>query len=139
MSILIMATAFASGRVGFCTHARRAQQPKFFAGKVHEQDAPLQLSPLRSEQARQFENARCSAGVIVRPGMNLPDLRRREGIEIAPAEMIVVRPDDHVFIALAGQPRENIVDRCACGLDVDMERQMERVGESEQTRVSWLS
>lgn len=57
---------------------RGAQQPKLFAGKVHEEDAAVEPAFQRREQARKLQHARRPGGVIVGTGMDLPDLRRRQ-------------------------------------------------------------
>ena len=64
--------------------------------------------------------------------MDLADLRGGEGIEVAAAEMIIMRADDDVFVGLARQPCEHIVDRGARGFDVDVKGQVKCVGERER-------
>src|SRR5437016_4138269 len=52
--------------------------------------------------------------------MNLPNLRRGERIEVAAAQMIVMRAHDYIFVGLARQPGENIIDRSPRRLDVNL-------------------
>ena len=68
--------------------------------------------------------------------MNLADLRRRERIVIAVAEMIVVRAENDVFVGFAGQIREHVVHRGARGFDVHVDRQMHMCSET-RTRRAW--
>ena len=67
--------------------------------------------------------------------MNLSDLRGRERIEVAATQVIVVSADDDVFIGLPGQLCQYVVDRGASGFDVDVQREMKRVGEGKRLRL----
>src|ERR1700686_3547934 len=117
---------------GILNPGGRTQEPKLFASEIHEEDAALQLATPRTEQAGEFEDAGSAAGVIVGARMDLADLRGGEGIEVAAAEMIIMRADDDVFVGLARQPCEHIVDRGARGFDVDVKGQVKGVGERER-------
>ena len=87
------------------------------------------MAALRCKQASQFEDAGSAAGVIIGARMDLADLRWGKRIEVAAAEVIVVCADDDVFVGLSRQPRENVVDGGASGLDVDVKREMKSGGE----------
>jgi hypothetical protein len=67
--------------------------------------------------------------------MNLPDLRRRQRIVMPITQMIVVRPDDHVFIRLARQIRQHVVHGRALGFDMHVERQPHAVGKRKRFRL----
>ena len=121
MSMLIIATHLSSGMVGFLHPIRRAQQSELFAGERHEQNAAVELTLQRREQPRQFQHARGAGSVVVGAGMNLTDLRWRQRIGVAAAQVIVVRADDDVLVGLAGQIRQHIVDLRVRRLDVDLQ------------------
>ena len=123
---------------GFVERARgllrpmgRAEQAEFFAGEGHEENSAGKLALVRREQAREFEHAGGAGGIVVGAGMNLPDLRGRERIGIAVAEMIVVRADDDVFVGFAGEIGEDIVDGGVERIDVHVDAQVQRVGKGE--------
>ena len=67
--------------------------------------------------------------------MNLANLRRSQRIEVAAAQMIVVRADDDVFVGLPGQPCENVVDRRARRFDVDVQAKCEACPGKRRTPV----
>ncbi len=62
---------------------RRSKQARVLLRQKTEQNSTLQLAFHRSEQARQFEHSGGTGGVVIRSGMNLADLRRRQRIKIA--------------------------------------------------------
>ena len=118
MSMLIMATALPSGRVGSFTHSaepsRPSSSPANEANKMPRGSCPLSGANNRaSSSTPAVPDALSSA-----PGMNLADLRRRERIVVPIAKMIVVRAEDHVFVGLAGQIRQHIVHGAARRFDV---------------------
>ena len=53
--------------------------------------------------------------------MYLPDLRRSERIDIAVAQMVIVRAHDDVFIGFAGQISQYVVYRGVEHLDLDVD------------------
>ncbi len=69
MSMLIIATAFSSGKSGWFDVVGGAQQPEFFARESQKQDAAL-LFRLAGEPARQFDHARSAGRVVVRAGVD---------------------------------------------------------------------
>ena len=87
-----------------------AQQPQFLAREGQEQNSALLLRLLR-KPARQFDHAGGAGSVIVGAGMHRADLRGRERMLVAQAQMIVVRADDHVLGGLARQVGRDIVNR----------------------------
>src|SRR5579883_2598256 len=50
--------------------------------------------------------------------------------------MIVVRTNDHIFVRLSGQIRQNVIHCGARGLDVDLQRDMQRIGQRERLRLA---
>ncbi len=83
------------------------EQAQFLAGKGHEQDAAFGFRligrVLRGEMAGQFDDAGGTGGIVVGAGVNRSRQRRRQRELLAQAEVIVMRPDDHIFVRLAGQ------------------------------------
>ena len=132
MSMLIMATALSSGSVGSFTHSAEPSRPSSSPAKSAKRMPRWSWPFARSQQAREFENARGAGSVVVRAGMNLADLRRRERIDVAVTEMIVVRADDDVLIGLAGKIGEHVVHGGARLLDIDAERNLQLVGKRER-------
>ena len=80
------------------------------------------------EQVRQLDHARRSRGVVVGARMHLADLRRRQRVLVAVAEMVVVRADDDVFVGLARQIAEDVVNRGLLALDIHVERDLSESG-----------
>ena len=70
MSILIIATAFSSGRIGCFDVPFAAEQPQFLAREGQEQNPALLFRLLR-EPARQFDHPGGARRVIVRARMDL--------------------------------------------------------------------
>ena len=134
MSMLIMATALSERQRRFFHPLGRTEQAEFFSCKRSEENSALELALHRREQARQFHHAGGAGGVVVRARMNLADLRRRERIHVAVAQMIVVRADDDVFVGLPRKVGEHIIHRGACALDVDAERNAQIAGKRERIR-----
>ena len=116
-----------------------AEQTELFTGERREENAALQLAFQRREQAREFEKASGAGSVVVGAGMNLADLRRRERIEIAVTEMIVVRAENDVFVGFAGEVGEDVVDGGASGFDADGERWRLAWRERRTKRAWWRS
>jgi len=52
----------------------RSEQAEFFSREIHEENAALKLSALRRQQPGEFQHSRCATGIVIRAGMNLPDL-----------------------------------------------------------------
>ena len=83
------------------------------------------------EHSGEFENARSARGVVVRTGMDLTNLRRRQGIVVTATKMIVVGADDHVLIAFAGKIREHVVDGGTRRFNIDIERNVQLIGNAK--------
>src|SRR5689334_18794545 len=67
--------------------------------------------------------------------MNLANLRRSQRIEIAAAEMIVVRADDYVFVGLSRKPSEHVVYGRVRGFDVDVKSDVQVFRKGERRRL----
>ena len=69
--------------------------------------------------AGEFDDARGSRCVVVGAGMDGSDLRGRERVLVAQAQMVVMRADDYVFVGLAGEVGGDVVRGFGFGADVD--------------------
>ncbi len=63
--------------------------------------------------------------------MDLPQLVGRQRVRIAPTKVIVVRPDDHILIGLAGQIRQHVIHRGLGVFDVHGQREMKVRGQRQ--------
>ncbi len=66
--------------------------------------------------------------------MDLPDLRGRKRIEIAAAEMVIMRAKNDILAGFAGKIGEDVVHFGVDGLDVDGKRGAQRVRKVERRR-----
>ncbi len=107
---------------------RGTEQAELFPRKIRKENAALELAFPRSQDTREFQNARGAGGVVVGAGMNFSDLRRRERIDVSVAEVIVVSADDDVLIGLSGKVGQHVVHDRARLLDIDTERNQKRAG-----------
>ncbi len=95
MSMLIMATAFASGNSGWATR-RPIPESQFLAREVQKQNAALLLR-LRREPSRQFDHPGGAGSVVVGARMNRRHRRRQRKLPAHP-QMVVMRAQNHVLI-----------------------------------------
>ena len=108
MSMLIIATAFVERQQRMIHVPLAAEQAQFLAREGQKQNSAL-LFGLFREPPRQLDHARRAGSVVVRAGMDVPDLRRRERVLIAQTQMIVMRADDHVLVGVARKVGGHVV------------------------------
>ena len=76
---------------------------------------------LLREPARQFDDAGGAGGIVVGAGMHGAGQRGRQGELSAQTQVIVMRADDDVFVGLAGQVSDDVVDGLQHTLHVDVD------------------
>ena len=114
---------------------RRTKQAQFLAGKRGKKNAAMELAFHRRQTARQFEHAGGAGGVIVGAGMDLADLRWGQRIEIAPAQVIIVRAHNHVLIGFTGEVGKHVVDGGLRGFNVHFQRKTKVVRKRKGCRL----
>src|ERR1700722_10046868 len=66
---------------------RRSKKAQLFSREIRKKNAALEFSLLRRQESREFEHARGAGSVVIGAGMNLPDLRGRERVDIPVSEV----------------------------------------------------
>ena len=136
MSMLSMATHLSSGSVGSFTHSAEpsspSSSPENDANRIPRSSCPFIGANRRASSSTPAVPEALSSA----PGWIWPICEGASELESPVAQVIVVRADDDVFVGLAGKIREHVVHPGVGRLDVNLQRELQRLRKRKRCRLA---